>query len=138
MSAIHQVVLKQGPSLLEGTLSHYESGEAESPCVVELKFNERTISGKSEDFFDALIQVRKTLEKENVFLLVYGASKNVWPSAMARSMGAGLRAYKMTMGKQALKVDLVEVFASGTDVQPCTVAEQEKYKDEWFASLGAA
>ena len=138
MPSIQQVVLKQGQSLLEGTLLHYESEEAESPCVVELRFAERTISGKSGDFFDALVQVRKTMEKENVLLLVYGASKNVWPSAMARSMGAGLRAYKMTMGRQALTTDLVEIFAPGPDVQPCTVAEQEKYKDEWFASLGAA
>jgi len=138
MSPVQQVVLQRGHSLLEGTLSHYESEEEGSSCVVELRFDERTISGKSEDFFDALIQVRRTLEKENVLLLVYGGSKNVWPSAMARSMGAGLRAYKMTMGKQALKTDLVEIFASGPDVQPCTVAEQEKYKDEWFSSLSAA
>jgi len=124
MSPVKQVVLKRGQSLLEGTLSHCESEEATSSCVVELRFDERTIIGKSEDFFVALIQVRRTLEMENVFVLIYGASKNVWPSAMARSMGAGLRAYKMTMGKQALKTDLVEIFASGPDVQPCTVSRR--------------
>jgi hypothetical protein len=138
MPEIQPVLLKRGQTLLEGTLSHYESENAESPCVIELRLNERTIIGKSEDYFDALIQVRKTLEKDSVFLLIYGVSKNVWPSAMARSMGAGLRAYKMTMGKQAVTADLVEIFASGPDVQPCTVVEQEKYKDEWFVSLGAA
>lgn len=138
MSGTQQVVLKQGQTQIQGTLSYFESENPETPCTVELLVNGRTISGTSEDFFDALIKMRKILEKEDLFLLIYGASKNVWPSPMARNMGAGLRAYKMTMGKQALNADLVEVFGSGPDVQPCTVAEQEKFKDEWFVSLGAA
>lgn len=128
----------QNQALVQGSLSHYRAKEEDPLCVVELRFNGRTLIEKSVDFFEALIEVRKTLEKENILLLVYGASKNVWPSGMGRSMGAGLRAYKMTMGKQALREDLVDIFGSGPDVQPATIAEQEKYKNDWFASLGAA
>jgi hypothetical protein len=135
MSTSQKVALKQGSVLLEGTLIHYEVENTESSCVVEVSFNDQIFTGASEDYFDALIQVRKALEIENAFLLVYGASKNGWPSAMARSMGGGLLAYKMTMGKPALTADLVEIFSSSPDVQPCTVAEHESYKDEWFSSF---
>ena len=138
VSGIHPVTLRSGSARIEGTLARLEetleNGEAQ--CKLELSFAGRRISGRGRDFFEALLEVRRTLEPEATFLLVYGASRNVWPSGMARSMGAGLKAYRMTMGNQALLKDLVGIFESGPDVEPATIAEQERYRDEWFASLG--
>jgi hypothetical protein len=80
--------------------------------------------------------VRRTLEAEGLLVNTYGASKNVWPSGMARSMGAGLKAYRMTPGKPSSLADLVPIFEVGPDVEPVTVAEQQKFCDQWFVSLG--
>ena len=138
MSGIQLVTLRSGLEHIEGTLARreepLENGEQQYELV--LSFAGRRISGSGRDFFEALLEVRRALEPEAMFLLVYGASRNVWPSGMARSMGAGLKAYRMTMGKQALLKDLVGIFESGPNVEPATIAEQEKYRDEWFSSLG--
>jgi len=33
-------------------------------------------------------------------------------------------------------MDLVNIFESGPDVEPCTVAAQRRFMDEWFKSIG--
>lgn len=138
MSNVHPIHLRFGEELVEGTLRAVErSSNSEAPCQLELWFAGKLVIGSGPDFFEALRGIRRTLEQEGIFPLVYGASKNVWPSGMARSMSAGLSAYRMTKGKQALTEDLVKILESGPDVEPSTIAEQEQYKNEWFASLGA-
>ena len=62
----------------------------------------------------------------------YGASLNVFPSAMARDMGQGLRAYKMTLGKHAKRTDLVGIFDEGTDIVPADVDAQEQFFRDWL------
>jgi hypothetical protein len=138
MSTTHQVTLLRGSLPLEGTLEQVraDGANAEVVCTLRLKFEEIHVVGSGPDYFEALVAIRRQIERDGVLVRVYGASRNVWPSGMARSMGLGLKAYKMTNGKQALKQDLVSIFESGPDVEPSTVAEQEKFKDEWFASLG--
>jgi hypothetical protein len=51
---------------------------------------------------------------------------------MARDMGSGLRAYKMTLGQPASRQDLVDIFATGPDVVPATIVEQEAFRDQWW------
>lgn len=97
----------------------------------------RTIAAEGIDWFEAIIGIRQQIEPEGLLLNVYGASRNVWPSGMCRNMGMGLKAYKMQIGKQAEKSDLVSVFASGPDVEPATIEEQRNFKDAWFASFQA-
>lgn len=116
-----------------GELSYdeFESGD----CEVVLIFEGQRFAGQAEDYFDALIAVRKPLEEQGYLIGVYGASRNVWPSPMSRSMGGGIKAYKMELGRQALSQDLVNIFDSGADLIPATIAEQEQYKEDWFSSL---
>ena len=106
-------------------------------CRLELQFSGKQVQASGPDFFEALLGIRRQLEPDGLLVQIYGGSRNVWPSSMSRSMGLGVRAYKMTKGKQALMRDLVDIFATGTDVEPVTIAEQEQFKNEWFASLGA-
>jgi hypothetical protein len=89
----------------------------------------------AEDYFQALVDIRHELEKTGRRLLIQGASLKVYPSPMSRSMGAGLRAYKLTMGQPARTADLVNIFESGPDLEPCTVAEQEEFYRAWLESL---
>jgi hypothetical protein len=44
----------------------------------------------------------------------------------------------MRLGQQARTVDLVDIFALDPESHPCSVAEQQRFLEQWFASLGAA
>ncbi|WP_208450957.1 hypothetical protein, partial [Burkholderia cenocepacia] len=92
-------------------------------------------SGDGPDFFEALSAVRQRLEAHGLLLGCYGASLNVFPSPMARQMGSGLKAYRLTLGQQAKRQDLVRIFDTGPDVRPASVAAQREYFDTWQKSL---
>jgi hypothetical protein len=110
----------------------------ENPELVKLclEFRGKQISSNADDFFEAMCAIRKVLENEGALLRCYGASKNVYPSGMSRSMGTGEKAYKMTMGSPARLADLVSIFDTGPDVAPATLAEQEAFREAWSESLG--
>jgi len=111
--------------------------ERDEVCHITFEYRGRSISASAEDFFDALSQVRIQLEPERLIPFCYGASLNVFPSGMSRSMGSGLKAYRLTMGRQALAKDQVLIFDSGADVIPASVARQKEFFDDWIKSLKA-
>jgi hypothetical protein len=133
-SLSQHIDLLQGSRLLRAELCASETGE--DLYRVEIVFDGQTFVGVGSDCFDALIEARRHLELQEILVCVEGARKDVWPSGMARSMGAGRKAYRMTLGKQALKSDLVDVFAEA--LTPASIAEQEAYRHAWFESLGRA
>ncbi len=100
-------------------------------CHLTLSYLNKSLSSISTDFYDALIEIRKTLEQDNIFPHCYGASRNVFPSGMSRDMGNGLKAYKTEIGKQALRKDLVEIFDVGDDIIHSTIEEQKTFHIEW-------
>lgn len=102
-------------------------------CNVNIRFGGEGFHGISTDFFAALCEARRRFERNGHRLLCYGASRNVWPSGMAREMGAGLKAYQLTRGHRAAV--LKDIFDTGADVVPSTVAEQEAFWREWLDSL---
>jgi hypothetical protein len=53
---------------------------------------------------------------------------------MARDMGAGLKAYRLTAGDAGRRPDLVSIFETGAGVDPATVEEQRAYFQEWLSS----
>lgn len=103
-------------------------------CHLSLQLADRIFEATEPDYFEALCTIRKSLEREGIETLCYGASKTVFPSAMARDMGSGLVAYKNTMGLHARQEDLVHIFDSGDDVEPATVAEQRAFFHNWVKS----
>jgi hypothetical protein len=108
--------------------------ETDDACVLTCKYREKTVSATADDFFEALCKVRLELEAEHLIPFCYGASLNVYPSGMARSMARGKAAYKMQAGKHGTKKDLVRIFSEGQDVIPATVAQQREYWKEWVSS----
>jgi hypothetical protein len=104
-------------------------------CCIAFRFRGRVLEEDASDYFEALCRVRLRLEEEKLIPFCYGASLNVYPSGMARDMGAGMKAYRLTIGRQAK--DLVGTFDEGADVIPATVARQREYFDEWLASKKA-
>jgi hypothetical protein len=104
-------------------------------CHLFVRYQDREFRGAASDYFDALAEVRQQLAPSGLTPICYGASRNVFPSGMAREMGAGLSAYKLTVGDRPSQDDLVNILATGPDVQPTTVAEQRAYFESWLASV---
>jgi hypothetical protein len=105
-------------------------------CRLRCQYRDNTIESSAPDYFQALCDVRARLANDGLVPFCYGASLNVYPSGMARDMGQGLKAYKLTMGKQAQMVDLVEIFTEGPHVVPSSVEMQEQFFRNWIAALG--
>jgi hypothetical protein len=89
------------------------------------------------DFFEALTQLRQELEKAGALLCCFGASEDVYPSGMQRSMGPAMLAYKMRMGFPSARQDIVNIFEADETVNPSTVAQQRRYHRAWADSLKA-
>jgi len=128
----HLIHLIGGSNDENATLTAERKKEA---CHITFQYRGQSIESEADDFFDAFCQIRLKLEQHGLIPLCYGASLNVFPSGMSRSMGSGLRAYRLTVGRQALTGDLVSIFDSGPDVIPASVANQKEYFDSWLASL---
>ncbi len=112
-------------------------GPDDGRCHMLLRYEEHDLRSAASDYFDALAKLRQQLERRGLVPHCYGASRNVFPSGMARDMGAGLSAYKLTLGLRTSRTDLVPILATGPEVQPTTVAEQRAFFESWLASVGA-
>jgi len=108
------------------------STEDDERCHLTFAYRGRAIEAEASDFFEALCQITLRLENDGLIPFCYGASLNVYPSGMARDMGAGLKAYKLTVGKHARMQDLVEIFAEGPDVIPASVKLQREFYEDWI------
>lgn len=97
-------------------------------------YMEKPFYGEGADYFEALQQLRKRFERKNIELLCLGARKDVWPSAMSRDMGKGVKAYVCSLEKSSS--ELVNIFAGDKHMIYSSVEEQVEYHKRWFASLG--
>jgi hypothetical protein len=109
--------------------------ERDDLCNIAFRYRDQAIEASASDFFEAFCQIRTQLEPERLIPFCYGASLNVFPSGMARDMGAGLSAYRLAIGRAASRGDLVSIFDSGPDVIPSLVAKQEEFFNSWLQSL---
>lgn len=103
-------------------------------CKLTCAYRGKTIEAEAPDFFEALCLIRRQLEPEGLIPLCYGASLNVYPSGMARDMGAGLKAYRLKKGVHTRMTDLVEIFDAGPDVIPASVDAQEEFWRDWLTT----
>jgi hypothetical protein len=113
-----------------------EDGFSHRRCVIALRCDRCEVAGEGPDFFDAFCRVREALAAHGLVPLCYGASRNVYPSNMARDMGDGLKAYRMRPGCPAAREDLVAIFNEGPGVEPASVEEQRECWKAWLRSLG--
>jgi hypothetical protein len=125
----YKVFLIGGADDEAAIISTTEQGDR---CHLAFSYRGRRIEAEASDYFEALCQVRLALEKEGLIPFCYGASLNVYPSGMGRDMGAGLKAYKMAMGKHARLQDLVHIFSAGPDIIPAHVSRQRDFFEEWL------
>lgn len=90
---------------------------------------------KGENFFDALLTLRKELEKRNMLILCNGAAENVYPLTMQLAMGDGRLAYKLYLGQQARMLDLVDIFEYDKSLDFVSVETQLKFFDKWIKNI---
>lgn len=132
-----QVHLPDGGRVMGEFRIWEEAPEDQDAVRLELWFDDREFAATTENgFFEALTSLRKEFEPEGFRLECYGCSRRVYPSAMARSMGYGEKAYRLEIGRPARSVDLVSIFEAGPEVQPAALADQEQYYRDWLESLG--
>ena len=103
---------------------------------IKLKIEiERTIySSKSDNIFDSVVELRKKLELNNIYLLCNASAINVYPSLMQKEFG-GTKAYKLQMGKQATLNDVVDIFDYDNRLKIGSVKEQEEFYESWLESF---
>ena len=102
---------------------------------VVLILPDQAFQAVADDCFEALILIRLELEAVGLLLRCWGASLNVYPSVMSRSMRIGDTAYKLALGCFARSADRVNIFESGPGLVAATIAEQEDFSRAWFDSL---
>jgi len=87
------------------------------------------------DCYAALQVLRSQAEKKGWRICCLGSRKNVWPSAMARQMGGGKKAYSIELGTPTSRDSFISVFDPDTPENYCTVENQNAFVKEWFKSL---
>ena len=121
------------PATISGDVRHWsEDGFSRRECRITLRYERGEVHGVGTDFFNAFCRIREQLAGSGIYPVCYGASRNVYPNGMSRSMGAGLKAYRLQMGRQAEQEDLVHIFDSGPDIELATVEAQKAFADGWF------
>ena len=103
---------------------------------VVLKMENICIEKKANSFFEALVEIRRELEKKGIKLLCKGCCRNVYPSGMILEMGSGRKAYSLTMGKQAEINSLVDIFETCQIEDYASVDEQYIFFEQWCDSIG--
>lgn len=105
-----------------------------SQCILSVDiFGKGVLTACGSDFFECFRSLRE-LDKSIIYYCK-GAKINVIASRMTRQMTKGLSAYQTTLGEQARKKDLVNIFDyedQGLAVDP---SQQDNYQEEWFLSL---
>ena len=113
-----------------------ESPETADAVKIRITCGDTVLEAESErGFFYALRDIRIELSKRNAELKCCGATENVYPSPMIAAMGYGEKAYRLTMGRQALNADLVSIFDVDLEGRTVSTKEQDAYYQRWLASL---
>lgn len=106
--------------------------DTDSSCM-SLYLNSSMYCCSGENLFSCFIKLRSLLP--HVEFHCKGAKVNVHPSRATSQMSSGLLAYELTLGKQALREDLVNIFdydASGVTSDPHI---QRFFFENWIKSL---
>lgn len=122
------VVVKVNGVSVKAKLSY----DAESFCI-DFDLNGSIYSCCGKSLFSSFIGLRSMLP--NVEFLCKGAKVNVYPSRASSQMSAGLMAYELTLGKQALRENLVNIFDYESEEVTNDPLIQHDFFECWIKSL---
>lgn len=104
--------------------------------TISFKMEDLRFEKTANNYFSALLEVRKELEPLEIKLLCKGCCRNVYPSSMSMDMCGGMVAYTMTLGEEVKrKKDSVHIFDDATLEEYSTIEEQLRYYEEWYESI---
>lgn len=106
---------------------------SDDACTLRLDYQGKQLAATEADYFEALCTIRRQLEAQGLTPVCYGASRRCFPSGMARDRAAGLKLYKLELGRSLNPVALVSLLGRGSDVEPVSVAEQRAFYQEWVS-----
>ncbi|WP_326599175.1 hypothetical protein [Streptomyces sp. NBC_01803] len=118
-----------GPMDIVG--AHLVSSSSEREYLVRISYDAHAVEHTAWNLFDALVQVRRDLERESLRPAVEGACRNVYPSRMAREMGGGRRAYKWSGGGRPATVDIFDEVPAKEHDRLVYPEEQLAWFQEW-------
>lgn len=108
----------------------------ERNCFLLIRIcDDREWQANEKDYSNSLAEIRKEMEVLDLYPLCNGCCQDVVLSRMGRQMSAGRKAYKVTLGKQALMSDLVDIFEPAPKERVSTLNEQQEYYKKWTESL---
>jgi len=108
--------------------------EIEDEINLKIEIKRTIYFSKSDNIFDSVVELRKKLELNNIYLLFNASVINVYPSGMQKEFG-GTKAYKLQMGKQAVLADVVDIFDYDSELKIGSVKEQEEFFESWIESF---
>ena len=108
--------------------------EIEDEINLKIEIERAIYFSKSDNIFDSIVELRKKLELNNIYLLCNASVINVYPSTMQKEFG-GTKAYKLEMGKQAALSDVVDIFDYDNGLKIGSVKEQEEFYENWIAKF---
>ncbi|MGJ7518597.1 hypothetical protein ACSFE6_30180 [Pseudomonas baetica] len=85
-----------------------------------------------DDFYKCFGHLRK--DHPDITFLCKGAKINVHPSSMSSQMTMGVKAYELTMGKHALRGDIVNIFDYEENNLTNDPQLQQEFFMKWFDS----
>ncbi|WP_084339486.1 hypothetical protein [Pseudomonas indica] len=105
----------------------------DDPITIEINLDEHKTSFTGSNLFECFSKLRAELP--DIKFLCKGAKLNVYPSRMTSQMAGGLLAYELTLGKQALRENLVNIFDPEEENIVQNPDEQKDYFMKWIKSL---
>lgn len=114
--------------------THIYLPEEQENYHIKFELDDMIIWSEGENYFDALINLRRKLEADNIMLLCKGCSRYVYPSPMILSMGDSIEAYELSIGKRAHISDLVNIFEPCKYDEYASVDEQYNFYETWRKS----
>lgn len=103
----------------------------EEKCKIELVIGDDILSAEADNYFYALINLRRITEPKGIKILCNGCSRYVYPSPMILDMGSAIKAYKLRLGEKAKMKDLVNIFEQCDISDYANIEEQQLYFEEW-------
>ncbi len=104
-------------------------------CTINYIKDDYQITVEAENYFFALLELRKKIEPTGIKILCKGCSKYVYPSPMIISMGNAMNAYELKLGKQATMKDLVSIFDPCDPDEYASIEDQYDYYQKWISSI---
>ena len=118
------------PATAEVSVTHVDEPEGgwSRRCWVRIAWPDGNVEATDRSVYHAFAAVREQLEPLGLVPLCYGACPEVQVSGMAVEMSDGIIAYRLSDPRDGWGGPTVNIFDTGPDISPASVAEQREYR----------